>query len=39
MADKYQRIAENRKARHDFHIEETIEAGIALQGRRLNRSA
>ncbi|HHT72336.1 MAG TPA: SsrA-binding protein SmpB [Firmicutes bacterium] len=32
MADKYQRIAENRKARHDFHIEETIEAGIALQG-------
>jgi SsrA-binding protein len=32
VADKYQRIAENRKARHDFHIEETIEAGIALQG-------
>lgn len=32
MADKYQRIAENRKARHDYHIEETMEAGIALQG-------
>lgn len=25
-------IAENRKARHDFFIEETFEAGIALQG-------
>ena len=25
-------IAENRKARHDFFIEERIEAGIALQG-------
>lgn len=23
---------ENRKARHDFHIEETYEAGIALKG-------
>ncbi|NLM53963.1 MAG: SsrA-binding protein SmpB [Firmicutes bacterium] len=32
VADNYQRIAENRKARHDYHIEETIEAGIALQG-------
>lgn len=25
-------IAVNRKARHDFHIEETVEAGIALVG-------
>ena len=25
-------IAENRKARHDYYIEETIEAGIALVG-------
>lgn len=25
-------IAENRKARHDYFIEETYEAGIALQG-------
>src|SRR4051812_12749402 len=26
------RIAENRRARHDYFIEETYEAGIALQG-------
>jgi SsrA-binding protein len=25
-------IAQNRKARHDYHIEETLEAGIALTG-------
>ena len=25
-------LATNRKARHDYHIEETFEAGIALQG-------
>lgn len=25
-------VAENRKARHDYHIEETLEAGIALTG-------
>ena len=25
-------IAENRKARHDFFIEDTFEAGLALQG-------
>lgn len=25
-------ITENRKARHDYHIEEVIEAGIALTG-------
>lgn len=25
-------IAQNKKARHDFHIEETYEAGIVLQG-------
>jgi SsrA-binding protein len=25
-------VAENRKARHDYHIEESIEAGIALTG-------
>ncbi len=26
------RIAENRRARHDFHIEERFEAGLALAG-------
>lgn len=26
------RIAENRKARHEYAIEETIEAGVVLQG-------
>ena len=26
------RIAENRRARHDYHIEETLEAGIILCG-------
>jgi SsrA-binding protein len=25
-------IAQNRKARHDYHVEETFEAGIILQG-------
>jgi SsrA-binding protein len=25
-------VAQNRKARHDYHIDETIEAGIALLG-------
>jgi SsrA-binding protein len=25
-------VIENRKARHDYHVEETIEAGIALMG-------
>lgn len=25
-------VAENRKARHDYHIEETYEAGLVLQG-------
>jgi len=25
-------LCTNRKARHDYHIEETLEAGIALQG-------
>lgn len=33
MNDKYRRIvATNRKARHDYHIESTVEAGIVLQG-------
>jgi SsrA-binding protein len=35
MADKDAsagRIAENRRARHDYFIEERIEAGVALQG-------
>lgn len=27
-----ERIAENRKARHDYFIEDTFEAGIALEG-------
>ena len=25
-------IAENRKARHDYHIEEQFEAGLVLEG-------
>lgn len=25
-------VAENRKARHDYHIEETVEAGLVLSG-------
>ena len=25
-------VAENRKARHDYHIEETFEAGMVLTG-------
>ncbi len=30
--ERYKRIAENRKARHNYTIEDTIEAGIALIG-------
>lgn len=32
MTDGIKVITENRKARHDYHIEETYEAGIALTG-------
>lgn len=32
MANKEKSIAENRKARHDYFIEEVIEAGLALTG-------
>jgi SsrA-binding protein len=32
MTDKVKNITENRKARHDYHIEETYEAGIVLAG-------
>src|SRR5258708_9640204 len=31
-ADGYDLVVENRKARHDFFIEETVEAGLALTG-------
>jgi SsrA-binding protein len=31
-ATQQRTIAENRKARHDFFIEENIEAGLALEG-------
>src|SRR5258705_13947091 len=31
-ADRYDLVVENRKARHDFFIEETVEAGLALTG-------
>ncbi|MGC0144225.1 MULTISPECIES: SsrA-binding protein SmpB [unclassified Pseudactinotalea] len=31
-ADERTLIASNRRARHDFHIDETFEAGIALTG-------
>jgi SsrA-binding protein len=30
--DGFELVAENRKARHDFFIEETVEAGLALVG-------
>lgn len=30
--DKQKTVAENRRARFDYHIEETFEAGLALQG-------
>ncbi len=30
--ERYKRIADNRKARHNYTIEDTIEAGIALIG-------
>lgn len=32
MTEKIKIVAENRKARHDYHIHETYEAGIALTG-------
>jgi len=32
MAENVKIITDNRKARHDFHIEETYEAGIVLAG-------
>lgn len=33
MASKYERpLAQNRKASHDYFIEETIEAGLVLKG-------
>ena len=30
--DGHTRIAENRRARFDYHIEDTLEAGISLTG-------
>ena len=30
--DKQQTVAENRRARFDYHIDDTFEAGLALQG-------
>jgi SsrA-binding protein len=30
--DKFKTVAENRRARFDYHIDETFEAGIALTG-------
>src|SRR5260370_41652177 len=30
--DGYQLVAENRKARHDFFVEDALEAGLALTG-------
>ncbi len=32
MSDRIKIVTTNRKARHDFHIEETLEAGMVLQG-------
>jgi SsrA-binding protein len=31
-ADGFELVVDNRKARHDFFIEETLEAGLALTG-------
>ncbi len=31
-------VAENRKARHDYNIEDTIEAGIVLQGTEIKKN-
>lgn len=31
-ADRHTVVARNRKARHDFHIDDTYEAGLVLQG-------
>jgi SsrA-binding protein len=31
-AEEFRRLAQNRRARHDYEILETIEAGLALQG-------
>lgn len=30
--DEIKVVAENRKARHDYHIDETLEVGLVLQG-------
>ena len=30
--DKYRVAADNRRAKFDYHIEDTYEAGLALQG-------
>ena len=30
--DKHKTVAENRRARFDYHIEDKFEAGLALQG-------
>ena len=32
MSNDIKVIADNRKARHDYHIEETFEAGMVLTG-------
>jgi SsrA-binding protein len=32
MAENDRHLVENRRARHDYFIEETVEAGIALRG-------
>lgn len=32
MGDNFQNVVKNRKARHEYEIEETYEAGIALKG-------
>lgn len=32
MADSFENVVKNRKARHEYDIEETYEAGLALKG-------
>ncbi|MBD3368531.1 MAG: SsrA-binding protein SmpB [Candidatus Eisenbacteria bacterium] len=32
MAEDVKLVAKNRRARHDYHVEDTVEAGVVLKG-------
>ena len=36
--DRYKLVANNKKAYHDYFIDETYEAGVALHGTEVKRS-